>query len=161
LIILVVSRGVQRSKSLAFDSIPRPEGLRLAGAVLWEGVVYGAAEVLLLSVLPALIVWQALTAQGRTQSRIGAVFPGLVALVASLLVIVVHHLGYREFRGPLVAGAALTCGILSVAYLLTMNPLAAVGGHIIMHSAAVFKGVELPPHQASESYATGKMEPAR
>jgi hypothetical protein len=43
LIILVVSRGAERSTSLSFASAPRPEGLRLAGALLWEGAVYGAA----------------------------------------------------------------------------------------------------------------------
>lgn len=160
LIILMVSRGARRSKSVTLESTPRPVGPRLVGALLWEGVVYGAAEALLLSVLPALMAWQALTALGWTQSWIGAVLSGLVALVASLLVIVVHHLGYREFRGPLVGVAALTCGILSLAYLLTMNPLSAVGGHIIMHSGAVLRGVELPPHQESAGYAAGKMEPA-
>lgn len=159
LIVLAVSRVAQRSKSVTLESASRPGGLRLAGALLWEGVVYGAAEALLLSVLPALIAWQALTALGWTQSGLGAALSGLAALVASLVVIVVHHLGYPEFRGPLLNVAALTCGTLTVAYLLTLNPLAAVGGHIIMHSGAVLKGVELPPHQASEGYDMGKLEP--
>jgi hypothetical protein len=91
--------------------------------------------------------WQAFTAYGWTQSWIGAIFADLIALVASLCVIVVHHLGYREFRGPQVAGAAVTCGILSLAYLLTMNPFATIGGHMILHAGAVLRGVELPPHQ--------------
>lgn len=155
LIVLAVSRGAQRSKAVTLEATPRPEGLRLAGALLWEGVVYGAAEALLLSVLPALMVWQALTALGWTQSWIGATLTGLVALAASVVVIVVHHLGYPEFRGPLLAVAALTCGALTGAYLLTVNPLSAVGGHIIMHAGAVLKGVELPPHQEGEGDTVG------
>jgi hypothetical protein len=41
------------------------------------------------------------------------------------------------------------CGLLSLAFLLTASPLAAVGGHIILHTAANLRGTELPP------YATG------
>jgi hypothetical protein len=41
------------------------------------------------------------------------------------------------------------CGLLSLAYLLTASPLAAVGGHIVLHTALNLRGTELPP------YATG------
>jgi hypothetical protein len=37
---------------------PRPHGWRLAATLAWEGVVYGTAEGLLLSVLPVLVTWQ-------------------------------------------------------------------------------------------------------
>jgi hypothetical protein len=37
------------------------------------------------------------------------------------------------------------CGLLSLAYLLTASPLAAVGGHIILHTALNLRGTELPP----------------
>jgi hypothetical protein len=93
------------------------------------------------------MTWQSLSALGWTHSWIGVVCSGTLALIASVLVIMVHHLGYREFRGPAVVGAAITCGILSVAYLLTMNPLAAVGGHIIAHSGVILRARELPPPQ--------------
>jgi hypothetical protein len=93
------------------------------------------------------MTWQSLSALGWSHSWIGVVCSGTLALMASVLVIVVHHLGYREFRGPAVGGAATTCGILSLAYLLTMNPLSAVGGHIIAHSGVVLRGRELPPQQ--------------
>jgi hypothetical protein len=83
-----------------------------------------------------------------------------LALVASVFVIVVHHLGYREFRGPQVAGAAMTCGILSLAYLLTVNPLAAMGGHIIAHTGAVLRGIELPPHQEKRVQTVASTLPA-
>lgn len=160
LLIMVLALGARRSKSQVLASTPRPEGLRLVGALLWEGAVYGAAEGLLLSVLPVLATWQALSALGWTNSWIGVVFSGLVALVASLFVIVVHHLGYREFRGPQIAGTAII-GILSLAYLLTVNPLAAMGGHIIMHTGAVLSGTELPPHQEKRVHTIENMAPAR
>ena len=153
ILIMLVARQAGRSKSPILTSTPRPEGLHLIGALLWESVVYGAAEAILLSILPVLITWQAFSAYGWTQSPIGVVFTGLLALVASLFVIVVHHLGYREFRGPQVAGAAVACGILSLTYLLTMNPLAAIGGHMILHAGAVLRGAELPPHQEKVVHA--------
>lgn len=149
-LIMLLAQGARRSHSHVLAPTPRPEGLHLVGALLWEGVVYGTAEGLLLSVLPVLVTWQTVSALGWTQSWMGVAFAGVVAIVASLLVIVVHHLGYREFRGPQIAGAMMTCGLLSLAYLLTMNPLAAAFGHSIAHSGAIFHGTELPPHQERE-----------
>lgn len=153
LLIVSVAQGAKRSHAPILTSAPGPAGLRLVGALVWEGIVYGSAEGLLLSVLPVLITWQVLSAFGWTQSWLGVILTGTIALIASLVVIVVHHLGYREFRGPLVAVAAMTCGTLSLAYLLTVNPLAAVGGHIIMHTGAILHGTELPPHQEKRELA--------
>lgn len=147
-LILLLAQGARSSRSRVLASTPRPQGVRLVGALLWEGLVYGTAEGLLLSVLPVLITWQTASALGWTQSPLGVVCAGVVAIVASLLVIAVHHLGYREFRGgPQLAGARLPCGLLSLAYLLTGNPLAAALGHSIAHSGAILRGLELPPHQ--------------
>ena len=68
----------------------------------------------------------------------------------SLAVIVVHHLGYRGFHTRAALGPVLVgCGLLSLAYLLMASPLAAVGGHIVLHTALVLRGIEMPP------YATG------
>ncbi len=161
LLVVLMVQAARRTQSPVLAPTPRPEGLHLAGALLWEGIVYGVDEGLLLSVLPVLMTWQALSALGWTQSWIGVVFSGLLALVASVFVIVVHHLGYREFRGPQVAGAAMTCGILSLAYLLTVNPLAAMGGHIIAHTGAVLRGIELPPHQEKRVQTVASTLPAR
>ncbi|HEV2580054.1 MAG TPA: hypothetical protein VGT44_04300 [Ktedonobacteraceae bacterium] len=156
-LIMLLAQGARRSHSRVLAPTPRPEGLRLAGALLWEGLVYGTAEGLLLSVLPVLVTWQAVSALGWTQSWMGVVSAGVVAIVVSLLVIVVHHLGYREFRGPQLAGAMMTCGLLSLAYLLTMNPLAAAFGHSIAHSGAILHGTELPPHQESGHSTASKV----
>jgi hypothetical protein len=129
---------------------PRPQGWRVAAALAWEGVVYGITEGLLLSVLPVLVTWQAFAAHGWTSGIGRSLVAGIVAMVASLAVIVIHHLGYRGFHNraalvPVMVG----CGLLSLAYLLTASPLAAVGGHILLHTALSLRGTEMPP------YATG------
>ena len=41
------------------DSTPRPDGIELAAAIVWRGVVYGAVDGLLLSVFPILVVFAA------------------------------------------------------------------------------------------------------
>jgi hypothetical protein len=156
-LILVMLTRSRRSQAQTFTPAPRPEGVRLMGALLWEGLVYGMAEGLLLSVLPVLITWQALSSLHWTQSWYGIILSGIIALGASVVVIVVHHLGYREFRGRKLVFAVAGCAPLSLAYLLTMNPLAAGVGHSILHMGAVLRDVELPPHQEKSGRAAESM----
>lgn len=122
----------------------------LSGAAsVWEGVVYGSAEGLLLSVLPVVVTWQLFGAIGWT-SGWGALAAVVAALAASVAVIVVHHLGYREYRGPAMRLPVIGCSVLTVAYLLSGNPIAAMGGHTILHLAMLRRRVELPPHTHEE-----------
>ena len=144
-----------RSQPEMLGAVPRPEGLRLVAALLWEGLVYGMSEGLLLSVLPVLITWQALSSLHWTDSWYGIILCGIIALLASVVVIAIHHLGYREYRGRKLLSAEVGCAPLSLAYLLTMNPLAAGVGHSILHMAAVLRGIELPPHQEKSAHAVG------
>jgi hypothetical protein len=129
---------------------PSPQGLELVFDLLWLGVVYGTVDALLLSVFPVLATWQALSMLGWTKHWYGKVVVGIVALVASLLVTAAYHLGYPEFQGPQVISPLIGNGILSLSYLLTMNPLSAVLSHIAMHMAAILHGInttlQLPPH---------------
>jgi hypothetical protein len=76
------------------------QGLALALDLLWLGVVYGLVDGLLLSVLPVLATWQALSLLGWIEHWPGRIAAGIVALAASLFVTAVYHLGYPEFRGP-------------------------------------------------------------
>jgi MFS family permease len=128
----------------------RPQGRRLIVTLAWEGAVYGSTEGLLLSVLPVLVTWQGFAAYGWTSGIGRSLVAGIVAMGASLAVIVVHHLGYRGFhtRAALIP-VMVGCGLLSLAYLLTASPLAAVGGHIVLHTVLSLRGTEMPP------YATG------
>lgn len=143
---------------------PRPSGTRLATTLGWEGVVYGTAEGLLLSVLPVLITWQASATHGWTSGAGRTFVAGTAAMVASLAVIVIHHLGYRGFHSPAVLATVMVgCGLLSLAYLLTASPLAAVGGHILLHTAANLRGTELPPYTSGVSpmVPLGQYPPAK
>jgi hypothetical protein len=129
---------------------PRPHGWRLTATLAWEGVVYGTAEGLLLSVLPVLVTWQAFAVHGWTSGTGKPLVAGTAAMAASLAVIVIHHSGYRGFHTRAALAPVLVgCGLLSLAYLLTASPLAAVGGHILLHGALSLRGTEMPP------YATG------
>ena len=119
-----------------------------AGEGVWEGLVYGISEGLLLSVLPVVVVWQG---SDHGSGWWSGVVAGAAALAASALVIVVHHLGYREFRNRRIVQPLLACLVLSVGYLLTGSPIAAMGGHIVLHLAMLRRGMELPPHSVTES----------
>jgi hypothetical protein len=142
---------------------PRPQRWRLATSLAWEGVVYGITEGLLLSVLPVLVTWQAFAANGWTSGIGGSLVAGITAMLASLAVIVIHHLGYRGFHNraalvPVMVG----CGLLSVAYLLSASPLAAVGGHIVLHTALNLRGTEMPPYTTGVAHIVplGQQRPA-
>jgi hypothetical protein len=129
----------------------RAEGLPLAFDLLWSGVVYGLVDALLLSVLPVLATWGAFSALGWTSHWPGKIAVGAIAFVASLLITVCYHLGYPEYRvqGG-VFGPTIGNGIMTIGYLLTNNPIAAIFSHMAMHIAGVLHGpasvMQLPPH---------------
>jgi hypothetical protein len=134
-------------------SRPHPEGARLAGRFLWEGVVYGTSEALLLATLPVLAIWQAADALGWTDTSWVKATSGALALAGALFVIAVHHLGYQEFRARTarkqLVGALVGCGIQALAFLLTGNVLAPIVAHILLHWQLTLRGHEMPP--ASEA----------
>jgi hypothetical protein len=70
--------------------------------------------------------------------------------MASLFVTALYHLGYPEYRNKKVLWTMFGNGILSLAYILTMSPLAAILPHIAMHMAAMTHGPkttgQVPPH---------------
>jgi len=129
---------------------PRSEGISLAFDLLWSGVVYGLVDALLLSVLPVLATWQAFSLLNWTASWPGKILVGVLAVFASLLVTAAYHLGYPEYRGGGLFGPAIGNTAMTLGYLVTNNPLAAILSHIAMHIAGVLHGpasvVQLPPH---------------
>ena len=124
----------------------------MVGRLLWEGVVYGMAEALLLATLPVLALWQGAEALGWTDPGVGAITSGALAIVGALIVIAVHHLGYREFRRSrkMMTGALAACGIQALAFLLTGNVLAPILAHIVLHGQLTLRGDEMPPSRASQ-----------
>ncbi len=125
---------------------PAAHGLRRAEKVAGDGVLYAVDEGLLLSTLPALMAWQMVHAWDWSGAA-GATAAVVLPLLASVAVIVVHHLGYPEFRKvPQLAVAVVACGLLTGGFLVTGSILTAPIGHVLMHTAAVWHGTELPPH---------------
>ena len=127
-------------------SVPR-HGLSRTGQVLWEDVVYGASEGMLLSVLPVLTVWQALERLGWTTGWAGKLGTGALSLGASVVVIAAHHLGYRDFRGRQLVLPVAGCLWFGLAYVITASPLAAVAGHIGLHAGLDANDMQLPPYR--------------
>ena len=129
---------------------PRAEGLSLVFDLLWSGVAYGLMDALLLTVLPVFATWQACTALNWTVSWPGKILVGVVAVLASVLVTTAYHFGYPEYRGSGMMGPVIGNTTMTLGYLLTNNPLAAIFSHIAMHIAAVLHGpasvMQLPPH---------------
>ena len=126
---------------------PHRSAARMSGDYLWEGLLYGAAEGLLLSVLPVLAAWQAFDLLGWTDTAGGAVGAGALAVLASIVVVAIHHLGYREFRNAeRMAMPIVGCGVLSVAYMATFSPIAPVLGHFLLHAGMETRGVPMPPY---------------
>jgi hypothetical protein len=128
-----------------------PEGMALAWAVLWRGVVYGAVDGLLLSAFPILAVFAAAEGSRWRGSRGGTAAVAAAALLATLVMTAGYHLGYSDFRSskltrPLVGDLAW-----SVPTLVTLNPIGAPIAHAGMHVTAVLHSPEtdtvLPPHR--------------
>jgi hypothetical protein len=119
---------------------------------LWEALVYGITEGLLLSALPVAIVWQWWDSRGWGDGW-QAVVGGILALAASGLVIVTHHLGYRTFRSKRMLQPLFGCLVLSLGYLLSGNPISAMGGHVLLHLGMLNRRMELPPETRSASTA--------
>lgn len=141
---------------------PAPAGVERVELIAWEDVVYGTAEALLLAVYPVLTMWQAATAAGWTGSGAGRFASGTAAVGGSLLVILVHHLGYAEFRRPAarpkLVGALFSCGMQALAYVITGSVLAPVIAHIVLHIQLTMHGTELPPAKTIEAPRRGKRE---
>ena len=118
--------------------------------VLWVGVAYGVIDALMLNVMPVVAVWIALEEIGVLSGWSLQIMGALISLGASLFVTALYHVGYTEFRNRSMGLVLVGNTIITLAYLLSTNPLGAILSHAIMHIAAVVKGPEstmqLPPH---------------
>lgn len=130
---------------------PGPQGVALVWAVLWRGVAYGAVDGLLLSAFPILAVFAAADASDMRRRTSGTVLVGAAAMLASLVMATVYHLGYRDFRSSLLARPVAADLVWSVPTLVTLNPIGAPSAHTGLHVSAVLHSSEtevfLPPHR--------------
>jgi hypothetical protein len=133
------------------DATTRPDGIELVGALLWRGVVYGVVDGLLLSVFPILVVFAALAGSRLNERLRGKVAIGAVALVASLAMTAVYHVGYSDFRSEKVRKPLIGDTVWSIPTLVTLNPIGAPIAHAGLHVSAVLHSYEtdtfLPPHE--------------
>ncbi|HET7310705.1 MAG TPA: hypothetical protein VFJ17_05210 [Mycobacteriales bacterium] len=121
-------------------------GSRLRRELVWEGGVYGVAEGVLLSALPPFITWQMVQSLGWTGGGLQTVARWALPLVAGALVVVIHHLGYWNYRNKILIPIALGLSVLSVGFLITGSWLAPAIGHIFMHFEATVHGTDMPPN---------------
>jgi hypothetical protein len=123
----------------------------LALDITWLGLVYGIIDALFLNVMPVVAIWTGFSQVGRAGSWPGRIGIGILALLASLLVTLTYHLGYKEFRNRSVGLVLVGNTLITLAYLLSTNPLGAILSHTAMHVAAVIQGpettIQLPPHR--------------
>lgn len=119
--------------------------------IAWLGLAYGIVDALFLNVMPVLAVWAAFSHVGWAGSWPGKIGVGILALLASLWVTLAYHLGYSEFRNRSVGLVLVGNTLITLAYLLSTNPLGAILSHTAMHVAAVIQGpettIQLPPHR--------------
>lgn len=134
----------------AEDGSGHPGGIEFIGALLWRGIVYGAADGLLLSAFPILLVFAAFE-RSRLRRRVGGLIAvGAVAMVASLAMTAVYHAGYSDFRGSKLRKPVTGDLVWSVPTLATLNPVGAPIAHVGVHIGAVVHNYDtdlfLPPH---------------
>ena len=133
------------------DATPRPDGLDLAAAITWRGIVYGITDGLLLSVFPILVVFAALAGTRLNRRLAGKAAIGAIALGASLAMTAVYHAGYSDFRSEKMTKPLTGDVLWSLPTLLTLNPIGAPIAHASLHTTAVLHSYEtdtfLPPHK--------------
>ncbi|HCT95015.1 MAG: hypothetical protein A2X19_09625 [Bacteroidetes bacterium GWE2_39_28] len=126
------------------------KGLMLFFDIIWLGVIYGVIDGLFLNVMPVKAVYIMFGTTTFGNSSIGVIIIGIFALISSLLITFLYHIGYKEFRNNSVMLVLLGNTLITLAFIISGNPLGAVISHTIMHIAAVFRGpdttLQLPPH---------------
>ncbi|HER24085.1 MAG TPA: hypothetical protein ENO17_03415 [Candidatus Atribacteria bacterium] len=119
--------------------------------IVWIGLVYGIIDALFLNVMPVLVVWLSAPLIGGVTTWPGKIGIGALGLVASLLVTLAYHLGYAEFRNRRVGLVLFGNMLITLAFIISVNPLGAVLSHAAMHIVAVIRGpettIQLPPHR--------------
>ncbi len=138
--------------ALGEHATSRPHGATLAAAIVWRGIVYGAADGVLLSAFPILAVFAAFSARplGERRKRARAAI-GALALAVSLLFTAVYHLGYSDFRGEKIRKPLAGDLVWSAPTLATLSPVGAPIAHVALHVTAVVHSYDtdtfLPPHR--------------
>lgn len=128
-------------------------GTALGFDIAWAGLVYGIIDALFLNVMPVVAIWLGASQFGWAETIAGKIGVGVIGLFSSLLVTLTYHLGYPEFRNKRVGLVLVGNTIITLAFLLSGNPIGSIISHTAMHIAAVLQGpdttIQLPPHYQS------------
>ena len=125
--------------------VDRPlHGKSLSAAIVWEGVVYGTAEGVLLSALPPFITWQMVRSIGWSGTA-GSVARWTLPILAAAAVTMIHHLGYWNYRNRILIPVTLGLGLLTTGFLVTASWLTPAIAHIFLHITLLVRGSEMPP----------------
>lgn len=132
------------------DATAHPGGIEFVAAIGWRGILYGAADGVLLSAFPILVAFAALADSGVRRRRGGLLVVGTLAMAASLAITATYHLGYSDFRSSKLRKPVTGDLVWSVPTLATLNPIGAPLAHVGLHVAAVTHSYDtdlfLPPH---------------
>ena len=122
--------------------------------ILWFGFAYGIIDGLILNVMPVVAAEKLVKLTTSEESFAVVLLTALLAVAASLVITLVYHLGYKEFRNKSILMVLLGNTIITLTSIISGNPLAAVLSHTAMHVAAVIRGPEttlqLPPHYVKQ-----------
>ena len=156
--------GVIAATLLALPASHQPVDHPLHGrdrtvALASEGVVYGTAEGILLSALPAFIGWQMVHSLAWS-GAVGGVARWTVPFIAAAYVVIAHHLGYWNFRNRILVPVTLGLTVQTAAFLITTSWIAPALAHVLLHSELVVRGSEMPP-QDRPARAMGQQQPLR
>ena len=129
-------------------------GLKLAFDICWAGLIYGILDAVFLNIMPVLAIQAGFSNLSWADTFIGKVCLGFFAMLGSLLITLTYHLGYPEFRNTKIIKVLVGNSIMTLAVLLSSNPLGALVSHPVMHIAAVLQGpettIQLPPHYQTQ-----------
>ncbi len=114
------------------------------------GLIYGIIDGLFLNVMPVKAVFNIFVDTNLANSNIGIIFINTMALLSSILITLLYHIGYKEFRNKSILLVLLGNSLITLIFIISRNPIGAILSHTIMHIAAVFRGpdttIQLPPH---------------
>jgi hypothetical protein len=119
---------------MAQPGTTHPDGAFFGFEVVWRGLVYGAVDMLVLVVFPAVVAYVVMRGN-RSGLRRKAGFAGLL-LVLSLGVSAAYHLGYSTYRGSELAKPLIGTAVMDLPAMLTGNPVGALVAHPAVHTAA-------------------------
>ena len=146
----LVAGGVLAAIVLKGAGTAHPHGATFGAEIVWRGVVYGAADGILLGSFPVLAVFAAIPFVRGREHWLRTLATGALALVMAFGFTAVYHAGYSDFRSGKIGKPMRGAAIWSAPTLLTLNPLGAPIAHIALHVSAVTHSYEtdtfLPPH---------------